>query len=39
MDKYKEWKHPWEGEFISMTKDFIFRNTFGDIEHALKDAG
>ena len=33
-DRYKddEWKHPWEKEFAASTKDFIFRNTFGDIE-------
>jgi uncharacterized protein (DUF849 family) len=39
LDKYKEWKHPWEAEFIEMTKDFIFRNTFKDIEFVLKDLG
>jgi len=33
-DRYKdeEYKFPWEKEFASGTKDFIFRNTFGDIE-------
>ena len=33
-DRYKddEFKFPWEKEFASGTKDFIFRNTFGDIE-------
>ena len=39
LDKYKEWKHPWESEFIEMTKDFIFRNTFKDIEFVLRDLG
>jgi uncharacterized protein (DUF849 family) len=33
-DRYKdgEWKQDWEKEFAASTKDFIFRNTFGDIE-------
>jgi uncharacterized protein (DUF849 family) len=33
-DRFKdsEWKFPWEKEFAAATKDFIFRNTFGDIE-------
>jgi len=33
-DRYKdeEFKFPWEKEFASATRDFIFRNTFGDIE-------
>jgi len=33
-DRYKDedYKFPWEKEFASGTKDFIFRNTFGDIE-------
>jgi uncharacterized protein (DUF849 family) len=33
-DRYKdeEYKFPWEKEFALSTKDFIFRNTFGDIE-------
>jgi len=33
-DRYKEdeWKHDWEKDFAAGTKDFIFRNTFGDIE-------
>ena len=33
--KYKEWKFDWEQPFLERTKDFIFRNTFADIERAL----
>ena len=35
VDRYKDedYKYPWEKEFALGTKDFIFRNTFGDIEH------
>jgi uncharacterized protein (DUF849 family) len=34
VDRYKDedWKNPWEKDFAASTKDFIFRNTFGDIE-------
>ena len=39
LDKYKDWKHAWEPEFLAMTKDFIFRNTFGDIEYSLRELG
>ncbi len=28
--KYTNWKHDWEPQFLEMTRDFIFRNTFGD---------
>lgn len=39
LEKYKEWKHDWEPEFLEMTKDFIFPNTFKTIEYALKTLG
>jgi uncharacterized protein (DUF849 family) len=34
-ERYKEedYKYPWEKEFAESTKEFIFRNTFADIEH------
>jgi len=36
-DRYKDedYKYPWEKEFALSTKDFIFRNTFGDIEKLM----
>jgi uncharacterized protein (DUF849 family) len=34
-----DWKHAWEPEFLEMTKDFIFRNTFKDIEFVLRSLG
>ncbi len=36
-DRYKDedYKFPWEKEFAIGTKDFIFRNTFGDIEKLM----
>ena len=38
-DKYTNWKHDWEEPYLRGTKDFIFRNTFADIERLLKDLG
>ena len=37
-DRYKDedYKYPWEKEFAAGTKDFIFRNTFGDIEKLVQ---
>jgi uncharacterized protein (DUF849 family) len=39
MAKYSDWKHDWEPEFLDMTRDFIFRNTFADIEYVMKELG
>ncbi len=39
LDKYSDWKHAWEPEFLGMTRDFIFPNTFKTIEYALKTLG
>ena len=39
LDRYKEWKYEWESRALEMTRDFIFRNTFKDIERILKDLG
>jgi uncharacterized protein (DUF849 family) len=39
LEKYSEWKHDWERDFIAMTKDYIFPNTFATIEYALKTLG
>lgn len=29
--RYKDWNFPWEKPYLEGSKDFIFRNTFGDI--------
>jgi len=39
LNRYKEFKHDWEPRHLEMTRDFIFRNTFKDIEHVLKELG
>src|SRR6516165_6537149 len=38
-DRYKTWKHDWEEPYLRGTDDFIFRNTFRDIERILKMLG
>jgi uncharacterized protein (DUF849 family) len=37
--RYKEWKHDWEKPYLEGTHDFIFRNTFKDIEYILTELG
>ena len=39
LDKYDDWKHEWEPQLLESTRDFIFRNTFKDIEYILKELG
>jgi uncharacterized protein (DUF849 family) len=38
-DRYKTWKHGWEEPYLRNTVDFIFRNTFGDIERIIQMLG
>ncbi|WP_306422350.1 BKACE family enzyme [Geminicoccus harenae] len=37
--KYDQWKHDWEPAYLENSRDFIFRNTFKDIEYILKELG
>jgi uncharacterized protein (DUF849 family) len=39
LDRYKEWKHAWEPKHLEGSRDFIFRNTFKDIEFLMKELG
>jgi uncharacterized protein (DUF849 family) len=39
LDRYSEWRYEWERQHLEKTRDFIFRNTFADIEHVLRDVG
>ncbi|NUR07469.1 MAG: 3-keto-5-aminohexanoate cleavage protein [Nocardioidaceae bacterium] len=39
LEKYSQWKHDWEPAFLEMTRDFIFRNTFADLEYVVKELG
>ena len=38
-ERYKKWKFDWEQPYLQNTDDFIFRNTFRDIERILKILG
>jgi uncharacterized protein (DUF849 family) len=38
-NRYKKWKFDWEEPYLRGTDDFIFRNTFRDIERILKILG
>jgi uncharacterized protein (DUF849 family) len=39
LEKHTHWKHDWEPEFLASTRDFVFRNTFADLEHIVKVLG
>jgi uncharacterized protein (DUF849 family) len=36
LNRYKEFKHAWERETLEASRDFIFRNTFKDVECILQ---
>lgn len=38
-DRYQTWKHDWEEPYLRGTDDFIFRNTFRDIERIAHQLG
>jgi uncharacterized protein (DUF849 family) len=39
LEKTNEFKYPWERTHLENTRDFIFRNTFKDMERLLKELG
>jgi uncharacterized protein (DUF849 family) len=39
LDRIKEFKYDWEPQALEMTRDFIFRNTYKDMEYILKEIG
>lgn len=39
LERYKEFKYDWERVHLENSRDFIFRNTFKDIEFILKNLG
>ena len=36
LDRFTEFKHEWEREHLENSRDLIFRNTFNDIDYALR---
>ena len=39
LDRFTNWKHAWEPEYLEATRSGIFRNTFSDIEAILQRLG
>ena len=39
LNKQRKWKYEWEPAYLNMTRDFIFRNTYEDIEWVMKKIG
>jgi uncharacterized protein (DUF849 family) len=37
--KFTQWKHDWEASYLENSRDFIFRNTFQDIERIMQRMG
>lgn len=38
-DRHRQWKHSWEKDYLESTRDFIFRNTFKDMEFIIRELG
>jgi uncharacterized protein (DUF849 family) len=39
LNRYKTFKHDWEPVYLEGSRDFIFKNTFADIEYILEHLG
>jgi uncharacterized protein (DUF849 family) len=39
LNKYSSWQYDWEPQYLEASRDFIFRNTFKDIEFILRELG
>jgi 3,5-dioxohexanoate:acetyl-CoA acetone transferase len=39
LDRIDSFQHTWEPEYLEMTRDFIFRNTYKDIETIVRTLG
>src|SRR5262245_17350595 len=37
--RHQDWRFDWEPEYLERSRDFIFRNTFADIERSLRILG
>lgn len=37
--KHDVWQHDWERPFLESTRDFVFKNTFADLEAVVKELG
>jgi len=39
LNRFKDFKHPWEREALEGSRDLVFRNSFADIEFVLRKLG
>ena len=39
LDRIEDFRYEWEPDYLEMTRDFIFKNTFKDIESIVSDLG
>jgi uncharacterized protein (DUF849 family) len=39
LDRLHEFKYPWERDYLERSRDFIFRNTYKDIERIVTELG
>ena len=39
LDRFHEFKHPWERPYLAESDDRVFKNTFRDIAHILQSCG
>jgi uncharacterized protein (DUF849 family) len=36
LERFKEFRHLWESDYLENSRDLVFRNTFKDVEYALR---
>ncbi|QPC43223.1 3-keto-5-aminohexanoate cleavage protein [Kaustia mangrovi] len=39
LDRPRDWTHAWEPDYLEASRDFVFKNTFKDIEEILRKLG
>ena len=39
LERFREFRHPWEREHLEKSRDVVFKNTYSDIEHILRNCG
>jgi uncharacterized protein (DUF849 family) len=39
LERFKEFKHQWENDYLTKSRDLVFKNTFADIEYILTTCG
>jgi uncharacterized protein (DUF849 family) len=39
LDRFKEFKHQWEVDHLTKSRDLVFKNTFADVEYILTSCG